>query len=160
MYSKRLRPYIIEFLTFLFIFSFVIVYFTVTQNIVIEWGVLPVALTVLVAIWLISYMFSFVPFAILVITDLMFKDYETVTAKFVEQHIFKSSSFLDGRFYNKKTKEIKHTEILYYKVIVKSKGNNHIFTSSEHFELIPNEKYNFVIGRKSKALVDVCITEN
>ena len=81
----------------------------------------------------------------------------TVNAKFIEQHVFKASAFADKNA-NIKKGEVRQT--LYYKVIVKYKGINLVFTSSEYFELERKKKYDFVIGKRSMALVDVCIKEN
>ena len=51
--------------------------------------------------------------------------------------------------------DIKKAENLFYKVAVKTKHGIHIFTSAEYFPLEKNIKYSFVVGRKSKVIVDV-----
>ncbi len=153
MYSKKLMPYLKEFVSFLIIISFLIIYIIYTKSIVFKWSIILVLFFILLGLWFLQYVFSFVPFAVLVIIDLILKKYDTMDAKFIEQYVFKSSSFLDKRTINRG--EIKNVETLFYKVKVKTRHGVQIFTSTEHFELEPNKEYKFVYGRKSRALVDV-----
>lgn len=155
MYWKKLRAYVIELIVFLLITVGLFIFFTITESIVFKWSAVLVLFLIMLGIWLVQYAFSFIPFALLVATDLIFKNYSTVNAKFVEQFIFKSSSFLDknGRHCNKGG--VERIETLFYKVNVKTNDGIETFTSSEYYELQPNTSYEFVFGRKSKALVDV-----
>lgn len=155
MYWKRLRLYVIELIVFLVIAIGFFIFFVVTESIVFKWSTVLVLFVILMGIWLVQYVFSFVPFALLVITDLVLKDYSTIEAKFIEQFIFKSSSFLDKNGKNCKKGGIEKVETLFYKVVVKTKDGIKSFTSSEYFELKTDTSYKFIFGRKSKALVDV-----
>ena len=102
-----------------------------------------------------QYVFNFVPFALLVTMDAILKNYDTISGRFIEQFIFKSSSFLDKNAKSQHGADIKKAENLFYKVAVKTKHGIHIFTSAEYFPLEKNIKYSFVVGRKSKVIVDV-----
>ena len=156
MYWEKLRSYVLELVTFLLIIVGLSIFLSVNHTVSVEWSTVFVLFCILVILWIVQYVFSFVPFALLVITDLVFKNYSTTTANFKEQFIFKSSSFLDknGKGANKKG-SIEKIETLSYKVVVKTKDGIQIFTSSEYFELLPGVSYTFIYGRKSKALIDV-----
>ena len=84
-----------------------------------------------------------------VVVDVILKKYEIITATFVEQFPFKSSSFLDKNSRFDKNEGIKKIETLYYKVVVKHKGTKGftVLTSTEYFDLQPGTKYSFVFGK-------------
>ena len=96
---------------------------------------------------------QFIVFDILVVVDLITKNYITESARFLEQYIFRSTSYLDKCVYEKRN--IKNVRIYQYKVVAKTRSGIKIFTSVEYFELKSNETYEFVYGKKSKALVEV-----
>ena len=149
MYFKRLRPYIIELVTFLGIMAILVSAIfggESARSVIIVGGAL------FLLLWLFVYVWGFVIFAMRVIIDLIFKKYETVTATFVDQFTFKSSQFSWPQ-----KKEKKDVERLYYKILVKCKGVKGFttLTSTEFFELLPGVKYEFVFGKYSKAIVDI-----
>lgn len=157
MHWKRLKPYVIELLVFLFVTAFVCGFYIATKFIIIQWSFMTLILAIMVFLWLFYYVFTFVPFSLAVVLDLITNNYTTVKSEFVEQFIFRSSSFGDR---NKAIKELTHAnskvnKTYYYKLIVKNKSGIDILTSSEYFELRSNVVYEFTYGKYSKALVNV-----
>lgn len=123
---EKILPFIVEFIIFLLIVIGLIVFFTITKSIIFVWSTPLILFVILVAVWFLQYIFSFVPFAILVITDAILKNYEAAECTFIEQFIY-----------------------------ARSTTGTCIFTSSEYYELKQNVKYTFVYGRKSHVLVDI-----
>lgn len=151
MYRKRLRPYITELITFLFVIG-ILFLFVLSGNITVKYVPEFSLLVIVLAFWLIKYIFSFITFSLLVVIDTLTDNYETVDAEFVEQFIFKSSPFLSKRVYKD---NMQKKETTYFKIVVRRAENIIILTSSEYFELKPNVSYQFKFGRRSNALVDV-----
>ena len=153
MYWKKMGPHIEEFIVFLTIVIGLNLFFLCTDAIRINWSTTVVLFVILLSIWLIGYVFTFIVFDILVVVDLITKNYITESARFLEQYIFRSTSYLDKCVYEKRN--IKNVRIYQYKVVAKTRSGIKIFTSVEYFELKSNETYKFVYGKKSKALVEV-----
>ena len=153
MYWKKLGPHIEEFIVFLTIVIGLNLFFLCTDAIRINWSTTVVLFVILLSIWLIGYVFTFIVFDILVVVDLITKNYITESARFLEQYIFRSTSYLDKCVYEKRN--IKNVRIYQYKVVAKTRSGIKIFTSVEYFELKSNDTYEFVYGKKSKALVEV-----
>ena len=151
---KRLRPYILEMMVFLAAAT-VIAGLVLTETIIFRWSILLVLIAILTLLWCLNYLFGFVPFAVLVISDFLLKRYETVDAEVVEQFEFRSSSFLDRNGKSLKNGRVEQIRKMYNKVVVKTGNGISILTSSERFDMEPNVKYRFVFGKRSKALVDV-----
>ena len=153
-YLKRLWPYIKELLTFIFVMAALIFALFYTHAISVKWSGLLILYLIVFALWFFIYVFNFVPFAVMVIIDLIRKDFRTEDAVFVEAFIFKSSSMLD-RIPKRNESTERIIETLYYKVVVVIGKEVVILTSSEYFELKQDKTYRFTFGRRSKALVDV-----
>lgn len=152
MYRKRLWPYITELIIFLFVISLLFL-FVFSEYISVKYSLELVLFFILLVIQLVKYVFAFVAFSLLVIVDAVTNDYNTVTAEFIEQFAFKSSPFLTKKAY--RNNNIRKEETVYFKIVAKYNKNIIILTSSEYFELKPNNSYQFTFGRKSNALVDV-----
>ena len=73
MYLKRLKPYILEFVSFFFVCVFVGVVLIGPGFVIFKWNFFTISFMFLTALWFIIYLFTFVPFAILVIVDLLTK---------------------------------------------------------------------------------------
>ena len=117
--TKKLRPYILELITFLFVVCVICIAFIWTDMIEIKWSVLSVMLVLLVAVWLLQYVFSFVLFALCVVVDLIGKNFQSVEGVFVEQVIYKSSSFLD-KYADWSEGKKRTIETPYYKIHVET----------------------------------------
>ena len=150
----RLRPYILELVTFLFVVCVICAAFILTGAIAIKWSVLSVIFVLFIAVWLLQYAFSFVPFAVCVIVDLIAKDFQNVEGVFAEQFVFKSSSFLDknARHLEAETRTI---ETLYYKVYAETPAGLVLMTASEYIPMKSGQNYIFLIGKRSKAIIAV-----
>ena len=155
---KRLRPYVIELMTFLAIAVF-IVFVCVEEGIIqIRFSVPAVLLMIVVCLWLIQYVFGFVLFSLRVIVDLFCKNDMSVEAVFLEQFIYRSSPFLDrnGKAKHKKWDvDVERIEATFFKIVVETPTGIQLFTSSEYFRLEPQKRYIFTYGKRSKALIDV-----
>ena len=151
MYWKQMRPFVIELAGFLMILGFLSVYFIGTKSIVFNWSGPLILLLIYTVLWFLKYLFSFVPFALLVLMDAILNDYDEIRGGFVEQFPYKSSSFLDK---NGKPGEGR-VETLFYKVVVNTEDGVRVLTASEYFPMKKNKVYRFVIANKSKVLVDV-----
>jgi hypothetical protein len=157
-----LLPYIREFSLFLLVSIVVVTVLLITGRVVIIWSPLTFITFLTLAIYLGHYYYTFVPFAIRVISDVLLRDYITISAKFTEQHIFKASFFAEKQGGYKGG--FRTIETLYYKIMVKSKTKDMkgklVLTAAEHYELQPGMVYKFVIGKRSRAVVDVSATED
>ncbi len=153
--NKRnlLRPYIQEMFVFLFVMVTVIFGLLVTHAIAVKWSFLTMGLLVVVFLWLILYVNTFVVFSIRVLLDCITKSFETVDAQYIEQMIFRSSSFFDKA--NSLREEERITKTYYYKITVKQKDKVIVLTSSQYFPLEPNKTYTFAFGTRSKAIIGI-----
>jgi len=150
---KLLRPYLTELSVFLLIAALAAVCLLATRAISVKWSVLTVLLLILVVLWLAQYVFTFVVFSCRVLLDCAAKSFETADARYVEQFVFRSSSFLDktgSRAENYRTKET-----LFYKIVAAEQDRVLIFTSSKYFSLEPGKTYRFVFGKRSGAITDI-----
>ena len=77
MYWKKLGPHIEEFIVFLTIVIGLNLFFLCTDAIRINWSTTVVLFVILLSIWLIGYVFTFIVFDILVVVDLITKNYIT-----------------------------------------------------------------------------------
>ena len=83
MYWKKLGPHIEEFIVFLTIVIGLNLFFLCTDAIRINWSTTVVLFVILLSIWLIGYVFTFIVFDILVVVDLITKNYITESARFL-----------------------------------------------------------------------------
>ncbi len=154
MYKKRLWPYIAELIIFLFVVG-VLSCFVFSGNITVKYAPELALFAFVLVLWLIKYIFTFIVLSLSATIDALTDNYNTVTAEFIEQFVFKSSPFLTKRVDKNNTQS---KESIYFKIVVKNNENIIIFTSSEYFDLKPNASYQFVLGRRSNAIVDVIPT--
>ena len=82
MYWKKMGPHIEEFIVFLTIVIGLNLFFLCTDAIRINWSTTVVLFVILLSIWLIGYVFTFIVFDILVVVDLITKNYITESARF------------------------------------------------------------------------------
>ena len=120
MYWKKLGPHIEEFIVFLTIVIGLNLFFLCTDAIRINWSTTVVLFVILLSIWLIGYVFTFIVFDILVVVDLITKNYITESARFLEQYIFRSTSYLDKCVYEKRNikNDLNIKENIYIKLML------------------------------------------
>ncbi len=153
MYWNNVKKYIEELVVFMLICLIFVVFLLNGGIVVVTWPVLFILLLIVLFIWLIQYLFSFVPFAAKVIMDLLLHQFDTELVTFVEQMPFRSSSFSDRNV--RYGKEVIRKETLYFKVIGICNNRIDVFTTYQYYHLESGKWYLFTFGHRSHALVEV-----
>lgn len=154
IYYKRLWPFIEEFLSSCIIAILFVAVFLYKGDIVIRWTSLSVMLAAAIIIRLAVFSFTFIPFGAMTVLDILSNSFIVIQVEFIEQFPFRASWLIDKEVRNPDGKIVK-SETTYYKVQAKNADGIWTFTAPTYFELRPNVKYQFIIGKHSTALVDV-----
>jgi len=149
--AQKLKPFILELAVFLFVVAALILGLFATDSISIT--IRPTMISILfffvLAVWIAIYV---VPFAVRdfwAVIDAVFRCYEEVPLKFVEQFPYRASTFTDVR--GKDGLSI-YTD--FYRVITKDRSGKVTLIAPEYYELKPGN-YIFTIAKHSKIIVDV-----
>lgn len=154
MYWKQFRPFVLELGIFLIILILTIPVI-ITNSITIRWSTLTALFLIFIVLWALQYGFNFVMRSVFALFDCITRDYVTVTAEFVQQFVFRSSSFLDKNGPYQRNHGIGVVETEFYKIAVRSENGIDMLIASEFHELLSGEKYKITFGRKSKIVIDI-----
>lgn len=155
MYKDKLKIYIYEFLTFIFVAAIMICGICISGCIEFHWSVLLVELLILFVFWLFICVFPFALFSVCVILDAVLNDYVEKEATFIEQFPYRATSFSEKNGKYIKKVGIATTRATYYRIIMEVGNEKIALTSSAYCELKPKQAYVFVYAHRSHALVDV-----
>lgn len=155
MYKDKLKAYVYEFLTFIFVVAIIICGICVTGCIEFHWSVVLVELLILFVFWLFVCVFPFALFSVCVIFDAALNDYIEKEVTFIEQFPYRATSFSEKNGKYIKKVGIVTTRATYYRIIAEVGNERIALTSSAYYELEPKQTYVFVYAHRSHALVDV-----
>lgn len=152
MYWNKIKYFVYEALLFVAILTFFIYVLWAQKLIIIHWNILTIELFILISLFLITYVFNYLVRDVLVLLDFIFKKYDSISAVYVTQFSFKTSSLLVK---SGKTR-LKDTEKLFSKVVLECDGRIVLYTSQDFIpDLIEGKKYKFIVGRYSMVILDV-----
>ena len=150
---KMLWPYIGELLVLLFVYGVVIGGLLAAHMISVKWSAVSIGFILVIALWMIRYVHSFVSFSAKVLLDCAAGSFETVEARYVEQFTFRSSSFLEK--WERVNKEIRRADTFSYKIAVMQDDAVVLLTASCRFPLEAQKTYRFTVGKRSKAIASI-----
>lgn len=155
-YLKKVVPYIMDLVTFIFVGG-IVLFTTCNRELMEQYPMVRILIAVTVTLYLINYLFSFIVLAILAVVDAVFKNYICTKAIYIEQLIDKSSAFVTTKnaFKRKADQANENLDDCRYRICIISNGRIKKLTSTNYHELVPYRKYQFVYGKCSKVLFDV-----
>ena len=150
---KMLWPYIGELLVLLFVYGVVIGGLLAAHMISVKWSAVSIGFILVIALWMIRYVHSFVSFSAKVLLDCAAGSFETVEARYVEQTPFRYSPYHAKKKADDTDKQTEDS--LYFRIRAERGREEMVLTASCYFPLETRKKYRFTIGKRSKAVVSI-----
>lgn len=116
---------------------------------------LTIGFILILVVYVIQLFNEIVATGIRAMLDLIFKNYITLKAVFIDQLPIRSNSLSEKIILDKNSHKVIRTRRTYFKIVIQCHGKYLVFISQEYLEIEKGKKYLFLIAATSQIIVSV-----